>query len=484
LCTGSKKDGIASYTKKSFLEAYEILTNKNEQFLEANHRSIFSVNPVDFKARIDSLKSSEHNLIKNYQNSGGKISSTLIDSIKTEIDYKHRRYQLLYPNNFHRYSGLKKKADVPKSYYKEILKGSFDNLELLQFQEYIKCMNYYFDVLSARQYKFSTLEYVPLKRIDNRYDAIVRLNVHQEVKDFFIKEHFNANIWTYRVEAFDYSYKNALKDVKNRSHLDKIKSIYKMGHDRRKEASEIKPYRNVNGIELNAHIFYPENHDPNEKKPVHVFFHGGGWAVGLPEWSYDACKNAAKYGRVAITFDYRLRNIHGTNIKASVSDALTAIAWVRENANKLGIDPDKVLVEGFSAGAHLALVSAMINNPEDFGVVSKYSTIPDAVSLGSTPYDIAGRDVYHIDYDTKTISPLYLIKNNLPPILTFHGEADDMVDFSEFEKFRDKMLTTNNDFTFRSYPNSGHFYFRGSSPEDSNERKRLTKEFLVKNGFY
>lgn len=469
--------------KITFLKAFKELASNNEKFLEANHKDIFSANPGSFKAKIDSLKDSELNSVRNFQKSNGNRDIDFVDSIKTEIDYKHRRYQLLYPNNFHRYSDLKKQANVPDSYYEKIIEGSFSNPDLLQFQQYIKCMNYYFDLVAARQYKFSNLEFVPLKRIDNRYDAIAESEARQEIKDFFIKEHFNSNIWNYRVEAFDYSYDNALKDVQNNTYLEEIKSTYTIGHERRKDASEIRLYRSIDGIELYAHIFYPDNHTTNQTKPAHLFFHGGGWAIGLPEWSYGACKDAAKDGRVAIAFDYRLRNIHGTDIKASVSDALKAIAWVRENRNELGVKTDKILVDGFSAGGHLALVSAMIDKPKDFGVLSDYSTKPNAIILGSTPYDIAGRDVYNIDYDTKTISPLYLIKNNLPPILTFHGESDNMVHFSEFEKFRDEMLNTNNNFTFRSYPNSGHFYFRGSTQEDSDERKKMTKEFLSKNGY-
>jgi acetyl esterase/lipase len=343
-------------------------------------------------------------------------------------------------------------------------------------------VNFYFDILSAGAYKLSHLEYVPVKRLDNRYNAIIALDAHQSVKDFFIKEHFTSNIWTYRVEAFDYAYAKAIEDVKNPEYVQEIKDAYKMGHDRRKAASELKVYKTVNGITLNAHIFYPENHDKTQLKPAHLFFHGGGWAIGLPEWSYGACKGAANEGRVAIAFDFRLRNVYGTDVKTTVSDALSAIAWVREKARDLGIDPNKVLVDGFSSGAHLALVSSMIEDPKDFGVISNFSSRPDALILGSCPYDIAGRDVYNIKYDTRIISPLYLIKENLPPILAFHAEEDHMVKFSEFEKFRDAIQKTKNSFTSRSYPGMGHF-FEGSSEEDSEERRKLREEFLLKNGY-
>ena len=463
-------------------EAHNKLLKKNDGYVTANREKIFSQELESFEATIDSLEQTVLKLLKNYKRNAEVLATKIVDSLLIETTFKHKRYQLLYPNNYHRFADYKKKASVSSDYFEKVMKGSFDNPSLVKFKEYKRCMNYYFDILSAGKYKFSHLEYVPLKRLDNRYNAIVGLDAHQSVKDFFVKEHFTSNIWTYRVEAFDYAYTKAMEDVKNQAYLKEIKETYKMGKDRRKDASELKVYRTVDGITLNAHIFYPENHDKSKVKPAHLFFHGGGWAIGLPEWSYSACQYAANEGRVAIAFDFRLRNVYGTAVKTTVSDALTAIAWVRENAKELGIDPKKVLVEGFSSGAHLGLISSMIEKPEDFGVRSKFSSKPDALILGSCPYDIAGRDVYDIKYDTRTISPLYHISENLPPILAFHAEDDRMVKFSEFKKFKDAIEKTKNSFTSRSYAGVGHF-FEGSPKEDLAERRRLVEEFLQKHGF-
>ena len=463
-------------------EAHNNLIRKNDSFVTANREKIFSQELEPFRLTIDSLEQTIHTLIKKYERNAEEIDSRIMDSLLTETTFIHKRYRLLYPQNYHRFSDFTKKAPVSSDYFENVMKGSFNDPSLVQFKQYQRCVNFYFDILSAGEYKFSHLEYVPVKRLDNRYDAIADLDAHQSIKDFFIKEHFTSNIWTYRVEAFDYAFAKASEDVKNQEYVKEIEDTYQMGKDRRKDASELKVYRTIDGITLNAHIFYPENHDKSQAKPAHLFFHGGGWAIGLPEWSYGSTQDAAKEGRVAIAFDYRLRNIHATDVKASVSDALTAVAWVREHAQELGIDPNKVLVDGFSAGAHLALVSGVIDNPEDFGVTSTYSSKPDAILLMSCPYDIAGRDVYDITYDTKTISPLHLLDNHLPPILAFHAEEDDIVEFSEFETFRDAIQKTENSFTSRSYAGVGHF-FRGSVQEDLEERRRLTEEFLLTHGF-
>ena len=136
---------------------------------------------------IDSLEQTVQKLVKTYEENFEEIDSPIIDSLLTETTFKHRRYRLLYPQNYHRFSGFKKKATVSGDYFENVMKGSFDDPFLLQFKEYRKCMNYYFDILSAGEYKFSHLEYVPVKRLDNRYDAIAELDAHQSVKDFFIQ---------------------------------------------------------------------------------------------------------------------------------------------------------------------------------------------------------------------------------------------------------------------------------------------------------
>lgn len=478
----ASREGNPEQNQSEIRKAHNKLIRKNDDFVTDNRGKIFSQELAPFNAVIDSLEQTVQQLVNKYKERTEEIDAQLIDSLLTETTFKHKRYRLLYPNNYHRFADLKKKATVPNAYFENVMEGSFDDPALVQFKEYKRCMNYYFEILSAGEYKFSHLEYVPVKRLNNRYDAIAGLDAHQSVKDFFIKEHFTSNIWTYRVEAFDYAYSKALEDVKNGEYINKIKDTYQMGIDRRNESSEIRAFSTIEGVTLNAHIFYPENHDKTQPKPAHLYFHGGGWAIGMPEWSYSSCKSAAKDGRVAIAFDYRKRNVYGTDVKASVSDALTAIAWVRENAKELGIDPNKVLADGFSAGAHLALVSSMIENREDFGVTSNFSSRPDALILGSCPYDIAGRDVYDITYDTRSISPLHLIKENLPPIFAYHAEGDRMVKFSEFEEFRDAIEKTKNSFTSRSYPGVGHF-FEESSREDAIERGKLIKEFLIKHGF-
>ena len=64
---------------------------------------------------------------------------------------------------------------------------------------------------------------------------------------------------------------------------------------------------------------------------------------------------------IAITADYRVKSRQRVQVVECVKDAKAAMAWVRENAQRLGIDPDKVPASGGSAGGHLAACTGTIS---------------------------------------------------------------------------------------------------------------------------
>ena len=67
---------------------------------------------------------------------------------------------------------------------------------------------------------------------------------------------------------------------------------------------------------------------------------------------------------VAMTAEYRIRNMHGTLTTACVADVKSAVRWVRANAVKLGVDPDRIAAGGGSAGGHVAACTGVIDGFE------------------------------------------------------------------------------------------------------------------------
>ena len=82
--------------------------------------------------------------------------------------------------------------------------------------------------------------------------------------------------------------------------------------------------------------------------------HGGGFRAGKREHHDQLCIRLAQGGYVAATVTYRLAPKH--QFPAAVHDVKAAVRWLRANAAKYGIDPERIGATGDSAGGHLALM--------------------------------------------------------------------------------------------------------------------------------
>jgi acetyl esterase len=92
--------------------------------------------------------------------------------------------------------------------------------------------------------------------------------------------------------------------------------------------------------------------------PCLVFFHGGGWVIGNLETHDVVCRKLAHEGElIVISVDYRLAPEH--KFPAAVDDAITATSWIAANAKQLGVDANRLMVGGDSAGGNLAAVVAL-----------------------------------------------------------------------------------------------------------------------------
>ena len=93
-------------------------------------------------------------------------------------------------------------------------------------------------------------------------------------------------------------------------------------------------------------------------RPALVYFHGGGFVFGNLDTHDAVCRALAKEsGAVVISVDYRLAPEH--KFPAAVEDSYAATQWVAANAERLGIDANRIAVGGDSAGGNLATVIAM-----------------------------------------------------------------------------------------------------------------------------
>jgi acetyl esterase/lipase len=116
--------------------------------------------------------------------------------------------------------------------------------------------------------------------------------------------------------------------------------------------------------ELKLHFFFPRDWKPDDRRPAIMFWFGGGFVGGSPAQFYAKSEYFAGRGLVCAAAEYRVKNAHGTSLDKCVEDARSAIRWVKQHAGEYGIDPDKVIASGGSAGGTLSLLVALATGPD------------------------------------------------------------------------------------------------------------------------
>ncbi|MEO0415146.1 MAG: alpha/beta hydrolase fold domain-containing protein, partial [Verrucomicrobiota bacterium] len=123
-------------------------------------------------------------------------------------------------------------------------------------------------------------------------------------------------------------------------------------------------YKTIDDVDMKLWVFHPESTD--EPVPAMLFFFGGGWSSGSPSQFVGQSEHLAKRGMAGIVVDYRVKSRHGVQAKDCVADASDALKYVTENAESMGIDPERIGVGGGSAGGHLAGCLGTVGANESF----------------------------------------------------------------------------------------------------------------------
>jgi acetyl esterase/lipase len=226
--------------------------------------------------------------------------------------------------------------------------------------------------------------------------------------------------------------------------------------------ARVETYRKIGSTELKLWIFGES--DPQAKKPAIVFFFGGGWNSGSPAQFESQARHFAKRGMIAITADYRVKSRHGVPVVECVKDAKAAIAWVRQNAQRLGIDPDKIAAAGGSAGGHLAASTGTIpgfgsdERPNAMILFNPACTL--APIAGWQPGDAKAKlSTERFGVKAEVISPAHHIGPHTPPTLILHGKADTTVPYASVVAFERAMKQAGRPCKLVGYDGAGHGFF-------------------------
>jgi acetyl esterase len=246
-------------------------------------------------------------------------------------------------------------------------------------------------------------------------------------------------------------------------------------------------YKTLGRIKLHVHIFEPKDRKKSDLLPSIVFFHGGGWFRGSPMQFFPHCEYFAERGMIAFSAEYRVRSKHKTSPIESVIDGKSVICWIRTNALKLGIDTNKIVAAGGSAGGHLALCSALIEGFEPEPADCPMSSKPNALVLFNPVVDTISdpRIAGLIDGDGKLLSPIHHIKKKISPTIIFHGTRDKIIPFKDVELFTTRMQELGNTCELVAFERKGHAFFNYGTYKNRpyTETVRATDKFLCSLGY-
>jgi acetyl esterase/lipase len=235
---------------------------------------------------------------------------------------------------------------------------------------------------------------------------------------------------------------------------------------------------------LRLHVFKPEGWTALDKRAAYIHFFGGGWGKGSPERSAWWAKTAAAWGMVGIAPDYRTKDRFATSPLDAVADARAALRWVQDHAEELGIDPAKMAVAGSSAGGHLALWTGIAQTPPGSNPNEAPLRKPAALIMLSAVSDtsiLKGYTPKRFGEHAEALSPRHQLEAQMPPMLLFHGDADETVPCQQTIDLDTALKAGGNSSELVIVPGGSHA-FVSQLPEWKAKTKEIIREFLNKQG--
>lgn len=192
--------------------------------------------------------------------------------------------------------------------------------------------------------------------------------------------------------------------------------------------------------------------------PVLVFFYGGGWSSGAKEDYSFAGDAFAAQGFLTIVPDYRI--YPEVRFPGFVEDAAAALRWVRDNATRYGGDPNRIVLVGHSAGAHIAMLAALDPAYAEAAGFDR-NAIRGVVGLAG-PYGFENfempllQNVFGQAEEPMATMPVHYVRREGPPILLLHGERDARVPLRSASRMYEVATEAGQQAQVKIYPGVDH----------------------------
>lgn len=233
-------------------------------------------------------------------------------------------------------------------------------------------------------------------------------------------------------------------------------------------------------------LYLPEKAEG--RLPLIVWIHGGAWQTGSKEMC-PALPFAAK-GYIVASIDYRLSG--DAVYPAQIEDCRSALAWLRANAAKYHIDPDRIGVWGASAGGHLVAMLGTAGDAKEAHATPGSSRVQCVVDLfgpsdlatmggwhnetGSPESKLIGGPVQENKEKARKASPVTYVSKDSAPFLIMHGDQDNVVPLGQSRELAEALKKAGVEVTLQVVKGNGH----GGPGFFSPENRKLIEDFFAK----
>jgi len=255
-------------------------------------------------------------------------------------------------------------------------------------------------------------------------------------------------------------------------------------------------------------ILLPSRRPADRRLPVLAYIHGGGWQNGDKRNGLSRVAGFVAGGRyIGVSIGYRLTD--EAQWPAQIHDCKAAIRWLKANADRYGIDPDRIAVYGHSAGGHLVAmlgvsggvkelegslgphtkfdsrVAAVVDfcGPTDFLKMNDFPSRIDHNAANSPESKLVGGAIQEHPERCRQASPLTYVTSDDAPFLVVHGTRDQLVAYNQSELLKASLERAKVPVGLLTVKNGGHglggpvldarvraflehrFYRRGAAPK-------------------
>ena len=266
-------------------------------------------------------------------------------------------------------------------------------------------------------------------------------------------------------------------------------------------------YKRIGDTRLMLDIYLPPNVG-KKKIPAVMYFHGGGLQNGSKEAigiKRDVIESLAKEQIAYISVNYRLINFKDIFTKDCITDAKDALRFIKKEGHKYGLDADKVVTWGISAGARLSQMLSFTDENDFKGdaELSKYPVKPiGAISwcgptafheLYEDPLEMTPRlkqkfkkvtleeDMDLAVKEVELITPVSHVDKNDPPLLMIQGDSDATVKPQSAYIMEDYLKKVNVPYELVIVKNGRHPFWAGDNIEPSAKvQSKISADFAIK----